>query len=143
MAESLKFGPEWLRSTIAPALTKDDTLNRPILSDLRYSREEMLSFYENREIDPKETVFSYKKLLRNHWEIPLSFQSDEREKEVEKPVITQSRLILNSSLKNNGGNWRRAPEEKHAENWRTLKDNGGTGIYFNNTYSKSLESIFW
>jgi hypothetical protein len=148
MSESLKFGPEWLRNSIATSPTKqDDTISRPVLSENRYSREEMLSFCENSngfKADPHSTCA---KMYNDQWQIPLAFQTEEREKE-EKLVSGggaapngshSGRLFVNSNLKGSV-NWRKnhipSNEEKLPENWRNQRDSGGTGVYYNNTYSE-------
>lgn len=145
MSESLKFGPKWLRNTIATSPTKqDEIISRPILSECRFSREEMLSFCESSEFK-EQTYATYPKMFNNQWQTPLAFQTEERERE--KPMSANEtthggRVFLNSNIKHGNQAWRKSftNEEKiSSENWRAQKDSGGTGVYYNNTYSKLQE----
>ncbi|KAG5671077.1 hypothetical protein PVAND_001291 [Polypedilum vanderplanki] len=148
MSESLKFGPKWLRNTIATSPTKqDETISRPILSECRFSREEMLSFCESSDFKPEPYV-TYPKMFSSQWQTPLAFQTEEREKEKTNTNETThgGRLFLNSNMKHGNQAWRKAfvnEDKASSENWRAQKDSGGTGVYYNNTYNDQQRKTSW
>jgi PERQ amino acid-rich with GYF domain-containing protein len=94
MTESIKFGPEWLRNSVAnvssysgpnssssaPATDSNTLIARPVLSDHRYGREEMLSLCDKSTRLP-EVLTRFRRLFVHDWQTPLALQpntDDER-----------------------------------------------------------------
>lgn len=93
MTESIKFGPEWLRNSVAnvssstaPNSTSslapitDSITSRPVLSDHRYGREEMLSLCDKSNRLP-DVLTRFRRLYVTDWQMPLALQpntDDER-----------------------------------------------------------------
>lgn len=90
MTESIKFGPEWLRNSVANvssssnpssiAPTSDSITCRPVLSDHRYGREEMLSLCDKSTRLP-DVLTRFRRLYVTDWQMPLALQpntDDER-----------------------------------------------------------------
>lgn len=91
MTESIKFGPEWLRNSVANvssnpnsassiASTTDSITCRPVLSDHRYGREEMLSLCDKSTRLP-DVLTRFRRLYVGDWQMPLALQpntDDER-----------------------------------------------------------------
>lgn len=90
MTESIKFGPEWLRNSVANVSnssnpttmtsTTDSITCRPVLSDHRYGREEMLSLCDKSTRLP-DVLTRFRRLYVTEWQIPLALQpnsDDER-----------------------------------------------------------------
>jgi hypothetical protein len=96
MTEFLKFGPNWLKNKMEGS---SETVSKPIISQHRYAREEMLSLCERSE-DKPELLDSYPKLYIQEFQSPLAFKPEE-----EKPAFVRPRTFLNSYVKN--GNWRK------------------------------------
>lgn len=84
MTESIKFGPEWLRNSVANVSTSstctlnstssvstDAIISRPVLSDHRYGREEMLSLCDKSNRVP-EVLTKFRRLYVNDWQTPLA-----------------------------------------------------------------------
>lgn len=78
MTESLKFGPEWLRNTVAPAVETNSITSSTIpsatrypLAEFRYGREEMLSLFD-KNIKLPEIYAKYKKLFVEKIQCPLA-----------------------------------------------------------------------
>lgn len=84
MTESLKFGPEWLRNTVAPALdaanlsvsgssSSSNAGSRYPLAEFRYGREEMLSLFDkNIKLPDIYNQIKYKKLFVDKIQCPLA-----------------------------------------------------------------------
>lgn len=160
MSESLKFGPEWLRNTISTSPPRTQTceavMSHPILSEIRYSREEMCSIFEGGFLRDGENSVKYESIphvwYREEFQMPMNFRDDDSKRtyadDIEDYLCGATnntrRIFINSQLKQNaarGGSskpqWRnKQPGEKSKENWRFQKDSGGSGVYFNNTYSE-------
>ena len=123
MSESIKFGPEWLRQSLSTSPPKqEEIVCRPIMSDHRYSREEMLGLLDERNSRklPEYIVNGSRRLHINQFQAPMVLiPSDD-----ERPVSSgHSRTFLNSNIKhgfgnNNVNNWRKAVKEPEQENWR-------------------------
>lgn len=91
MTETIKFGPEWLRNSVAnvssapnstssPAPNMDSITSRPVLSDFRYGREEMLSLCDKSNRQP-DILTRFIRLYVGDWQMPLALQpnlDDER-----------------------------------------------------------------
>lgn len=95
MTESIKFGPEWLRNSVANVSTsasctinsnsssvntEQTIISRPVLSDHRYGREEMLSLCDKSNRVP-EVLTRFRRLYVGDWQMPLALQpntDDER-----------------------------------------------------------------
>lgn len=96
MTESIKFGPEWLRNSVANVSTSSASctinsnsssvnteqtiISRPVLSDHRYGREEMLSLCDKSNRVP-EVLTRFRRLYVGDWQMPLALQpntDDER-----------------------------------------------------------------
>lgn len=76
MKESLKFGPEWLRNTVAPAIETNSTSSaapatRYALAEFRYGREEMLALFDKNSKLP-DVYSKYKKLFVDKIQCPLA-----------------------------------------------------------------------
>lgn len=78
MTESLKFGPEWLRNTVAPTIdaaslssTSSNAASRYPLAEFRYGREEMLSLFD-KNIKLPDIYSKYKKLFVDKIQCPLA-----------------------------------------------------------------------
>lgn len=76
MTESLKFGPEWLRNTVAPAVENHSNVGttpttKYPLAEFRYGREEMLSLYDKTFKLP-EVYAKYKRLFVEKIQCPLA-----------------------------------------------------------------------
>lgn len=164
MTESLKFGPEWLRNSIATSPTKqEETISRPILSDFRYSQEEMLSLCE--KVSPKPEILPlYQRMYVDNWQTPLAFHIEEDKDKMmlntnnsNNSSVTSGggRLFLNSNIKKN---WRTNSrnifnsEEKQEENWRNKESpnkDTGIGVFYDNKQNSKLLSnsqiynFFW
>jgi len=119
MTESIKFGPEWLRNSL---IKQEEIVSRPVLSELRYSREEMLGLIDERNSkkSPELIVNGYRNLHIDHFQTPMVLIPCEEE----RPVSSgHSRTFLNSNIKhgfvnNNNNNWRKNIKEPEQENWR-------------------------
>lgn len=105
MTESIKFGPEWLRNSVAnvsidqqSATALMNSLNsaisaaaggRPQLSENRYGREEMLSLWE-KSVKRPEILPRYKKLYVEEAQCPLALtpqtEDDVRIWQIRNPV---------------------------------------------------------
>ncbi|KAL7024674.1 hypothetical protein ACKWTF_013159 [Chironomus riparius] len=123
MSESIKFGPEWLRNSLSTSPPKqEEIICRPIMSENRYSREEMLGLLDERNSRklPEFIVNGSRRLHTNHYSSPMVLTSSDDE----KPVSSgHSRTFLNSNIKhgssnNNSSNWRKGAKEPEQENWR-------------------------
>lgn len=93
MTESIKFGPEWLRNSVANVSTNNNSSSplasssssdnitcRPVLSDHRYGREEMLSLCDKSTRLP-DVLTRFRRLYVVDWQTPLALQpntDDER-----------------------------------------------------------------
>lgn len=94
MTESLKFGPEWLRNTVAPAIEGNynvgatGTTKFP-LAEFRYGREEMLSLFDKNFKLP-EVYSKYKKLFVDKIQCPLALTACSEE-EVNRVSLFQRR----------------------------------------------------
>lgn len=92
MTESIKFGPEWLRNSVANVSNSntnssiltpssaDSITCRPVLSDHRYGREEMLSLCDKSTRLP-DVLTRFRRLYVVDWQTPLALQpntDDER-----------------------------------------------------------------
>ena len=92
MTESIKFGPEWLRNSVAnvsssnnnssllASPSSDNITCRPVLSDHRYGREEMLSLCDKSSRLP-DVLTRFRRLYVVEWQTPLALQpnmDDER-----------------------------------------------------------------
>jgi PERQ amino acid-rich with GYF domain-containing protein len=95
MTESIKFGPEWLRNSVAnvssssgpnsavsnaPSCENNTMISRPVLSDHRYGREEMLSLCDKSTRLP-DVLTRFRRLFVPEWQMPLALQpntDDER-----------------------------------------------------------------
>lgn len=91
MTESIKFGPEWLRNSVAnvssinnsssPLASSSENITcRPVLSDHRYGREEMLSLCDKSSRLP-DVLTRFRRLYVGEWQTPLALQpntDDER-----------------------------------------------------------------
>lgn len=96
MTESIKFGPEWLRNSVANVVASapssqqpqqpqhhhqqppqspsiDSIISRPVLSDHRYGREEMLSLCDKTARLP-DALPRFRRLYVAEWQIPLALQ---------------------------------------------------------------------
>lgn len=100
MTESIKFGPEWLRNSVAnvvsppsnqpqhhhqqshhslhqqqqhPQSPSDSIISRPVLSDHRYGREEMLSLCDKSARLP-DALPRFRRLFVADWQVPLALQ---------------------------------------------------------------------
>lgn len=89
MTESIKFGPEWLRNSVANVVstsasctinsnsssvnTEQTIISRPVLSDHRYGREEMLSLCDKSNRVP-EVLTRFRRLYVSDWQMPLALQ---------------------------------------------------------------------
>lgn len=76
MKESLKFGPEWLRNTVAPTIEPNSTAStapatRYALAEFRYGREEMLALFDKSSRLP-DVYAKYKKLFVDKIQCPLA-----------------------------------------------------------------------
>lgn len=84
MTESIKFGPEWLRNSVANvssstapnstsslAPASDSITSRPVLSDHRYGREEMLSLCDKSSRLP-DVLTRFRRLYVTEWQMPLA-----------------------------------------------------------------------
>lgn len=77
MKESLKFGPEWLRNTVAPAIETNSSqmiaapATRYPLAEFRYGREEMLALFDKTARLP-DVYAKYKKLFVEKIQLPLA-----------------------------------------------------------------------
>lgn len=77
MKESLKFGPEWLRNTVAPAIETNSmsaaapTTTRYSLAEFRYGREEMLALFD-KTVKLPEAYSKHKKLFVDKIQCPLA-----------------------------------------------------------------------
>jgi PERQ amino acid-rich with GYF domain-containing protein len=84
MTEAIKFGPEWLRNSVANVSTStsctinsttsvstETIISRPVLSDHRYGREEMLSLCDKSNRVP-EVLTKFRRLYVNDWQMPLA-----------------------------------------------------------------------
>lgn len=89
MTESLKFGPEWLRNTVAPAVESSHNASiatRFPLAEFRYGREEMLSLFDKNYKLP-EVYSRYKKLFVEKIQYPLALTPCGTEDEVRKLLL--------------------------------------------------------
>ncbi|KAG5667580.1 hypothetical protein PVAND_015557 [Polypedilum vanderplanki] len=89
MTESIKFGPEWLRNSVANVVapsnnnqqqqqqpqspSTDSIISRPVLSDHRYGREEMLSLCDKSARLP-DALPRFRRLFVADWQTPLALQ---------------------------------------------------------------------
>jgi hypothetical protein len=82
MTESIKFGPEWLRNSVANVSTSNNSSSlapssditcRPVLSDHRYGREEMLSLCDKSTRLP-DVLTRFRRLYVVDWQTPLALQ---------------------------------------------------------------------
>lgn len=84
MTESIKFGPEWLRNSVANVAPSqqqqqpqsplpDSIISRPVLSDHRYGREEMLSLCDKSARLP-DALPRFRRLFVSDWQVPLALQ---------------------------------------------------------------------
>lgn len=95
MTESIKFGPEWLRNSVANVVVSppsqqhqqqsphnihqqhpqspSDIISRPVLSDHRYGREEMLSLCDKSARLP-DALPRFRRLFVADWQMPLALQ---------------------------------------------------------------------
>jgi len=86
MTESIKFGPEWLRNSVAAVVaapssssatpqSQDNQITcRPVLSDHRYGREEMLSLCDRQTSRTPEVLPRFRRLYMPEWQQPLALQ---------------------------------------------------------------------
>lgn len=114
MTESIKFGPEWLRNSVANvsssnptsmAPTTDSITCRPVLSDHRYGREEMLSLCDKSTRLP-DVLTRFRRLYVTEWQTPLALQpntDDERSLGVSTTWGPHIRPLMPSGIMGRGG----------------------------------------
>lgn len=75
MAESIKFGPKWLRNMSVDA-GGDSVAIRSQLPEFRYGREEMLSLFDKAKQQLPEVLPRYRKLFIENIQNPLTMTPD-------------------------------------------------------------------
>jgi hypothetical protein len=97
MTESIKFGPEWLRNSVANVVaapannqqqpqqphspSTDSIISRPVLSDHRYGREEMLSLCDKSARLP-DALPRFRRLFVADWQTPLALQPNTDDEQI-------------------------------------------------------------
>lgn len=122
MTESIKFGPEWLRNSVAnvssssgsistvsytPPCESNTLVSRPVLSDHRYGREEMLSLCDKTSRLP-EVLVRFRRLFVPEWQMPLALQPNTEDERANLGIATSwgpshARPLISASALGRGG----------------------------------------